>query len=111
MHATIAVKTLNLAICTELLSVTELETCSGKCVKLRPNPNLQHSAGREGGQSYPSLWAGSNFSRFQCSTCPSRFRGRRKWMVAQRRRKTPFQSVVEVLANPDMESYVVYNAQ
>ena len=30
MHATIAVETLNLAICTELLYVTELETCSGK---------------------------------------------------------------------------------
>ena len=71
MHATIAVKTLNLAICTELLSVTELQTCSGKCVKFRPNQNLQHMQGEKEGDRVTPLCGQEAISRVSNAAAPA----------------------------------------
>ena len=107
MHATIAVKTLNLAICTELLSVTELEACSGKCVKLRPNLNLQHSAGGEGDRVTPLCGqeAISRVSNAAPALLDFGADGSGWWHKGGAKHRFNVQPI------PDMEAYVVCNAQ
>ena len=105
-HAMFPSKTRNLTI-SKSVPLNMYGVCSGKCVKLRPNQDSQSrgdgggSAGRKQFLAFPM-----QHLPFPFSLPPSLLDFGRKWMDgAQRRRKTPFQSmeVHGVHPKPDME--------